>query len=69
VSSVEQHVQLGFISDHATSNIVQYILNNMQNVNIFYILTTDLLLLTVMKDKPVLSSERAPHMDRTVTVK
>jgi hypothetical protein len=43
----------------------------MQNVNILYILTTDLLLqnVTVINVKPVLSSERAPHMDRKVTGK
>jgi hypothetical protein len=43
----------------------------MKNVNILYILTTDLLLLTVTltNDTPDLSSERAPHMERTVTVK
>jgi hypothetical protein len=36
-----------------------------------YILTTDLLLLTVTlaNDRPVLSSERTPHIDRAVTVK
>jgi hypothetical protein len=36
-----------------------------------YILKTNLLLLTVtlINDRPILSSERAPHMDRTVTVK
>jgi hypothetical protein len=34
-------------------------------------LTIDLILLTVTltNDRPVLSSERAPHMDRTVTLK
>jgi hypothetical protein len=34
-------------------------------------MTTDLLLLTVTltNDRPVLSSDNAPHMDRTVTVK
>jgi hypothetical protein len=31
-----------------------------------YILTTDLLL---QNERPVLSSEREPHMDRTVTIK
>jgi hypothetical protein len=36
-----------------------------------YILTTDLLLLTVTltNDRPILSSERATHKDKTVTVK
>jgi hypothetical protein len=35
-----------------------------------YMLTNDLLLLTdSVNDRPVLSSERAPHMDRTVTFK
>jgi hypothetical protein len=45
--------------------------NNMQNVNILYILKTDLLLhnVTLINDRSVLSSERAPYMDRTVTVK
>jgi hypothetical protein len=40
-------------------------------VNILYVLTADLLLQNValINDRPVLSSERAPHMDRTVTVK
>jgi hypothetical protein len=45
--------------------------NNMQNVNILYVLTTDLLLqnVTLKNDRPVLSSERAPHIHRAVTVK
>jgi hypothetical protein len=36
-----------------------------------YILTTDLILqnVTLTNDRPVLSSETAPHIDRTVTVK
>jgi hypothetical protein len=40
-------------------------------INILYVLATDLLLQNValLNDRPVLSSERAPHMDRTVTVK
>jgi hypothetical protein len=40
-------------------------------VNIFYIMINGLLLQTVTlkKDRPVLSSERAPHKDKTVTVK
>jgi hypothetical protein len=44
---------------------------NMYNVNIFYIMTNDLLLMimTQTKDIPVLSSERAPHNKETVTVK
>jgi hypothetical protein len=51
-----------------------HILNNMynvQNINILYIMTTDLLLLTVTltNDRPVLLSERAPYMDKIVTVK
>jgi hypothetical protein len=35
-----------------------------------YIMTTDLLLLTVTptKDRPVLSSDRTPHMDKAVTL-
>jgi hypothetical protein len=34
-------------------------------------MTNDLLLqiMTVTKDRPVLSSEKAPHKDKTVTVK
>jgi hypothetical protein len=38
---------------------------------IFYIMTSDLLLqtITLTKDRPVLSSERAPHKDETATVK
>jgi hypothetical protein len=45
--------------------------NNMKTVNNMYILTTDLLMLTMAQtnDRPVLSSERAPHMDNSVTVK
>jgi hypothetical protein len=44
---------------------------NMLNVNIFYIMTNDLLMqtMTVIKDRPVLSSERAPHNNKTVTLK
>jgi hypothetical protein len=40
-------------------------------INIFYIMASDLLLqtMTLTKDRPVLSSERAPHKDKTVTVK
>jgi hypothetical protein len=51
--------------------IYTHTFNNMQNINIMYILTTDLLLLTVTlpNDRPVFSSERAPHVDRIVTVK
>jgi hypothetical protein len=43
----------------------------MYNVNILYIMTNDLLLQTVTltKDRPILSSERAPHKNKTVTVK
>jgi hypothetical protein len=42
-----------------------------KSVTILYILTTGILLLTkiLTNDRPVLSSERAPHMDRIVTVK
>jgi hypothetical protein len=44
---------------------------NMQNINILYILTTDLILqnVTLTSDRPVLSSEREPLVDRTVTLK
>jgi hypothetical protein len=44
---------------------------NVQNVNIFYIIINDLLIqaMTLTKDRPVLSSERAPHNNKTVTVK
>jgi hypothetical protein len=40
-------------------------------VNIFYIMTNYLLLqtMTLTKDRSVLSSERAPNKDKTVTVK
>jgi hypothetical protein len=40
-------------------------------VNVLYVLTTDLLLhnVAVINDRPVLSSERVSHMNRTVTVK
>jgi hypothetical protein len=36
-----------------------------------YIPTTDILLqnVTLTNDRPVLSSKRAPHVDRTVTLK
>jgi hypothetical protein len=36
-----------------------------------YVVTTDLLLLTMImtKDRPVLSSKRAPHMDKTLITK
>jgi hypothetical protein len=42
--------------------------------NIFYIITNDLLMqaMTLTKDRPVLSSERAPHkkkINKAVTVK
>jgi hypothetical protein len=38
----------------------------MSNIDIMYSLATDLLLLiiTLTKDEPVLSSERAPHMEK-----
>jgi hypothetical protein len=44
---------------------------NVYNVNILYILTTEILLLTMTltNDRHVLSSERAPHKNKTVTVK
>jgi hypothetical protein len=37
----------------------------------FYIITNDLLMqaMTLTKDRPVLSLERAPHKNKTVTVK
>jgi hypothetical protein len=45
-----------------------YIFNmfNMENINIFYIMTNDLLLqtMTQTKDRPLLSSERAPHNNK-----
>jgi hypothetical protein len=42
-----------------------------KNLKILYILTTDLLLLLTViltNNRPILSSERAHHMDKTITV-
>jgi hypothetical protein len=50
---------------------ILYTFINMLNVNILYIMTNDLLLqtITLTKDRPVLSSERVPNNNKTITVK
>jgi hypothetical protein len=52
-------------TDRGLVRIVHTLFDKFYFVNSMYILTTDSL--TPTKDRPVLSSERAPHMDSTAS--